>query len=149
MPNPENAIWKAGKDIALSNDTRFPHGGIVSRRLIRQWLTTGMLAAASLLLASPLLLSTSALAQQQDELTRKVKSKVAPVYPDVARRMSIAGVVKIAVVVAPNGNLKSTKIVGGHPLLVNAALDALKKWKFEPASEESTGVVEFKFEPQN
>jgi outer membrane biosynthesis protein TonB len=45
--------------------------------------------------------------------------------------------------------LKSTKIVGGHPLLVNAALDALKKWKFEPASEESTGVVEFKFEPQN
>jgi len=31
--------------------------------------------------------------------------------------------------------------------LVNAALDALKKWKFEPASDESSGTVEFKFEP--
>jgi TonB family protein len=84
---------------------------------------------------------------QQEELTRKVKSKVAPVYPELARRMSISGVVKVQVVVAQNGTVKSTKIVGGHPLLVNAATDAVKKWKFEPASEETTGIVEFKFDP--
>lgn len=84
----------------------------------------------------------------QEELTRKVKTKVSPVYPDIARRMSITGTVKVVVVVAPNGSLKSTKIVGGHPLLVTAAIDALKKWKFEPATEESTGMVEFKFQPQ-
>lgn len=84
----------------------------------------------------------------QEELARKVKNKVAPVYPDIARKMSISGTVKVVVVVAPNGNLKSTKLVGGHPLLVNAAMDALKQWKFEPASEESTGTVEFKFQPQ-
>jgi TonB family protein len=84
---------------------------------------------------------------QQDELTRKVKSKVSPVYPELARRMSISGVVKVQVVVAQNGTVKSTKIVGGHPLLVNAATDAVKKWKFEPASEETTGIVEFKFDP--
>ena len=86
---------------------------------------------------------------QQDEITRKVKSKVFPSYPELARRMSIAGVVKVQVVVAPNGSVKSTKVVGGHPLLVNAAMDAIKKWKFEPASEESTGIVEFKFQPQD
>jgi len=40
-------------------------------------------------------------------------------------------------------------VVGGHPLLVNAAMDAIKKWKFEPAPEESTGIVEFKFQPQD
>ena len=84
---------------------------------------------------------------QQDEITRKVKSKVFPSYPELARRMSIAGVVKVQVVVAPNGSVKSTKVVGGHPLLVNAAVDAVKKWRFETASEESTGVVEFKFDP--
>jgi outer membrane biosynthesis protein TonB len=50
-------------------------------------------------------------------------------------------------VVAPNGSVKSTKVVGGHPLLVNAAVDAVKKWRFDTASEESTGIVEFKFDP--
>ena len=84
----------------------------------------------------------------QDELTRKVKTKASPVYPDVARRMNIAGIVKVMVVVAPNGNVKSAKVLGGHPLLVNAAVEALKKWRFEPASEESSGVVEFKFQPE-
>jgi TonB family protein len=84
----------------------------------------------------------------QEELTRKVKNKVPPVYPDIARRMSITGTVRVAVVVTPSGTLKSTKVVGGHPLLVNAAMDALKRWKFEPAAEESSGIVEFKFQPQ-
>src|ERR1700739_3417271 len=84
---------------------------------------------------------------QQEEMSRKVKTKVAPAYPELARRMSISGVVKVQVVVAPNGSVKSTKIVGGHPLLVNAAVDAVRKWRFETASEETTGVVEFKFDP--
>ena len=83
----------------------------------------------------------------QAQLTRKVKSKVAPIYPDMARRMSITGTVRVVVVVSRNGTIKSTKLVGGHPILVSAALDALKKWKFEPSSDESTGVVEFKFQP--
>jgi protein TonB len=61
--------------------------------------------------------------------------------------MSISGVVKVQVVVAPNGAVKSARIVGGHPLLVNAAVDAVKKWKFENAAEETTGIVEFKFDP--
>lgn len=83
-----------------------------------------------------------------DELARKAKTRVAPLYPDVARRMSIAGTVKLAVVVAPNGTVKSSKPVGGHPLLVNAAVDAMKQWKFEAAPTESSGIVEFRFQPQ-
>jgi hypothetical protein len=38
------------------------------------------------------------------------------------------------------------KAVGGHSLLASAATDAVKKWRFEAASEETTGVVQFKFE---
>jgi hypothetical protein len=53
----------------------------------------------------------------QEELPRKVKSRVAPVYPSLARQMNIAGVVKVQVTVAPNGTVKATKLVGGHPLL--------------------------------
>lgn len=93
----------------------------------------------------------SARAQQDtkaDELTRKPKTKVSPVYPDVARRMSITGTVRLVVVVTPNGVVKSAKPLGGHPLLVNAAMDAMKQWRFEPAPAESSGVVEFKFQPR-
>jgi TonB family protein len=78
---------------------------------------------------------------------RKVKIKVAPVYPEIARRMGLSGSVKLEVVIAPNGTVKETKVIGGHPILVNAALDAVKKWKFETGTSDSTGTLEFKFEP--
>jgi TonB family protein len=63
--------------------------------------------------------------------------------------MNISGTVKLVVVVAPNGNVKSTKVLGGHPVLVTAAQDAVKRWKFESASEENSGVVEITFKPEN
>jgi TonB family protein len=72
---------------------------------------------------------------------------VQPEYPELARKMNITGTVKVQVVVAPNGSVKDAKVVGGHPVLASAALDAVKKWRFEPAANESTGVVDFKFEP--
>ena len=107
-------------------------------------------STATYLLALLMLVAFHSLpAAAQGELSRKAKTKVAPVYPALARRMNITGTVKVLVVVAPNGTLKDTKIVGGNPLLVNAAMDALKKWKFEPADSESTGTVEFKFQPQD
>ena len=87
-------------------------------------------------------------ASQNDEMSRRAKNKVQPFYPELARKMNIAGTVKIEVTVAPNGNVKEARIVGGHPVLANSALDAAKKWRFEPAAAESTGVIEFKFEPR-
>jgi TonB family protein len=121
-------------------------GGDVSLRSIQRWTATTLLAISALAFATVVLPSPAAFAQE--ELTRKVRSKVAPTYPEIARRMSISGTVKLAVVVAPNGTIREAKILGGHPVLVNAAVDAIKKWKFEPASEESSGTVEFKFSPQ-
>ena len=86
-------------------------------------------------------------AQAQDS-ERKVKFKLAPQYPEIAKKMGLSGVVRIEVVVAPNGSVKDTKVIGGHPILVNAAVDAVKKWKFESASAESTNTLEFKFQPE-
>jgi TonB family protein len=84
----------------------------------------------------------------QSEIVRRAKSKVQPVYPDLARKMNLAGTVKVQVVVAQNGTVKDAKVVGGHPVLATAALDAVRKWRFEPASVETSGVVDFKFEPR-
>jgi TonB family protein len=83
----------------------------------------------------------------QNEVLRRAKSKVQPMYPELARKMNLSGTVKVEVVVAPNGTVKDAKVVGGHPVLANAALDAVRKWRFEPAAAESSGVVDFKFEP--
>ena len=80
-----------------------------------------------------------------DEGKRKVKSKVTPVYPELAKRMSVSGKVKIEVVITPDGRVKSTRVIGGHPLLVQACQDAVKEWKFVAAPEESTQIVEFEF----
>jgi TonB family protein len=115
----------------------------VSRGAIERWFRGVVLAGVT----GVILLHPLPGRAQQEEISRKVKTRVSPAYPELARRLSISGVVKVQVVVAPNGSVKSTKIVGGHPLLVNAAVEAVKKWRFEAASEETTGVVEFKFDP--
>jgi TonB family protein len=95
-------------------------------------------------------LGTNALAQStSDEGKRKVKSKVAPAYPELARRMNVTGKVKIEVIVAPDGHVKSARALGGHPLLVQACLDAIKEWKFVAAPEETTEVVGFEFNGSN
>jgi TonB family protein len=85
---------------------------------------------------------------QSEELVRRAKTRVQPVYPELARKMRISGTVKIEVVVAPNGTVKGARIVGGHPVLASSALDAAKQWRFEPAGADSTGIIDFKFEPQ-
>jgi protein TonB len=87
-------------------------------------------------------------AQQSEELVRRAKSKVQPPYPELAKKMNLAGTVKIEVTVATTGVVREARVVGGHPVLANAALDAAKKWRFEPAPAESTGIIEFRFEPR-
>jgi TonB family protein len=71
-----------------------------------------------------------------------------PEYPSLAKQMNVSGKVKIEPTVAADGHVVTTKVIGGSPLLINSALDALKKWRFEPASKDSTEVVEFEFNPQ-
>jgi len=80
-----------------------------------------------------------------EEGKRKVKAKSAPVYPELARRMNVSGKVKIEVVITNDGHVRSTRVLGGHPLLVQACQQAVKEWAFSPASEESTQIVEFEF----
>jgi TonB family protein len=91
------------------------------------------------------LAGTLANGQQIEEGKRKTKTKINPVYPELARNMNISGKVKVEVVVAPDGHVKSARPVGGHPLLVQACLEAVKNWRFEATPEETTEVIEFTF----
>lgn len=62
---------------------------------------------------------------------RAVKSRVAPVYPEIARRMKVSGAVKVEATVDADGNVIGVKMVSGNSLLGFAAQDAVRKWKFE------------------
>jgi TonB family protein len=115
-------------------------GGTVSYQALNRVFAVGLLLIGGWV-------ATSAPLAWGQEINRKPKSKVAPVYPELARRMNISGVVKIQITVAGNGSIKDAKLVGGHPVLANAALDAVKKWRFEAGPQESTGIVEFHFDP--
>jgi TonB family protein len=84
-----------------------------------------------------------------EEGKRKVRTRVVPEYPALAKQMNVTGKVKIETTIAADGHVLNTRVVGGSPLLVNAALDALKKWRFEPGPKDTTEVIEFEFNGQN
>lgn len=112
-----------------------------------QTLNRALAAALLLLLMGGWATTDAPLAWGQEEITRKTKSTVAPAYPELARRMHLTGVVKIQLTVAANGSIKDAKLLGGHPVLAGAALDAVRKWRYEAGPAESTGVVVFRFDP--
>jgi TonB family protein len=104
--------------------------------------------AVALFVFVPILMSSPGLACAQDSQgLRKVVTKVEAQYPSMARTYNIQGSVRMDVVVAPNGTVKSVEIRGGHPLLAQSAQNALRNWKWEPAAHETHETVELKFNP--
>ena len=80
--------------------------------------------------------------QEEAISSRRVLSRVIPQYPELARSMRIEGTVKVLVTVGANGRPASTKIIGGHPLLAKPGTDAIEKWKWTAAIEETMELVE-------
>lgn len=78
--------------------------------------------------------------------SRKVKTTVKPEYPAVARQMRITGTVRLEATVAPDGKVRDTKVLGGSPLLAQEATAAVKKWRYEETSKETTETVEVIFQ---
>jgi TonB family protein len=118
------------------------------RREVRTTLTTLVLVFAMLGLVCS---EPSAFSQEtnQAEPARKIKARVDPRYPALARQLNLAGKVKIEVTISPDGRVKSTRVLGGSPVLVGAALDAIRMWKYVPGPKETVDVIELDFkDPQ-
>ncbi len=76
---------------------------------------------------------------------RAVRTRVQPVYPEMARRSHLEGVVKLELQVAANGVVRKVTVTGGNPLLAQAALEAVQQWRYEAAPAETTELVELHF----
>lgn len=83
-------------------------------------------------------------------LQGKAIERVVPVYPELPKRIHLHGEVSIEVIISPEGRVESVRVVSGHPLLVSAARDAARGWRFEPTLLNNvpvrvTGVITFVF----
>ena len=109
----------------------------------RCWMAVIMLAFLTMaILGTPLPAQ-----QDQPETHRKALQKVAPRYPETAKAIKLSGTVRVGVKVASNGRVVSTEVLGGHPLLAEAAVDAVRHFRFEAAPQQTEEVVIFNFQP--
>ena len=76
---------------------------------------------------------------------RAVKSRVPPVYPEIAKRMKIDGSVTVEAKVDADGKVSEVKTISGNRILSTAAEEAMRHWKFEPCSGQSTVDVSINF----
>jgi len=106
-----------------------------------------------------LLPSFGALVAQEDQSIVRVSSDVAgqnllkrvePYYPQMAKIAHVQGDVILRIIISPEGKVISLKAVSGHPILIQAALDAVKQWEYRPfilngnpARVETTVLVPF------
>jgi TonB family protein len=85
---------------------------------------------------------------QRESSKRRIVDQKAPAYPALARSMALEGTVKVEALVASDGSVKTVDIKGGHPVLAQAAVKAVRQWKWEPAGHDSREQVEVKFAPE-
>jgi len=76
---------------------------------------------------------------------RAVKSRVSPIYPEIAKRMRIAGAVRLEAIVDAQGKVTDVKTISGNHMLAVAAEDAVRQWKFVPGASDTSVNVEVNF----
>ena len=77
---------------------------------------------------------------------RKVQHRVQPIYPELAKRMRIEGIVRVSATIAANGTVTDARAVSGNKMLAPAAEDAIRKWRFAPGDGPSTENIDIDFE---
>jgi TonB family protein len=109
-----------------------------------------LLVCLSITLSSASIVAVRLHAQSEEApgSKRKVRSLGKAQYPDLAKRLNLTGTVKVEVLVGPDGKVKRTRVLGGHPVLAAEAEKAAMQSEFEPGPKETTEIIEFKFAGQ-
>jgi TonB family protein len=93
--------------------------------------------------------SLCAISAQAEDLqapdARPLRKYVKPALPEIARKMQLKGTVKLEASVSSAGKVTGVRTIGGHPILVQAATQAVKDWVFEPNGQPGTTLVTLEF----
>lgn len=100
---------------------------------------------AALAIAGTLLLSAPLAPAFADPVKRKLLEHQDPQYPVQAKRLGVEGSVILRIVIDPDGHVSDVRVASGNPLLIDAASDAAKQWKYTTASESSVSFVQVNF----
>ncbi len=92
----------------------------------------GIISSTPTAIAIPKLEPVKRIRVSQGVTRGMVIHKVEPAYPPIARGARIAGVVQLKAIVGKDGDIKELQVVNGHPMLIPAALDAVKQWRYRP-----------------
>jgi protein TonB len=97
--------------------------------------------AAIMVVASGLVMGQDAVLNvSKTEAMKNATSKVAPSYPPMARQLGMQGEVEVEARITADGSVEAVKPLTGNPVLLGAAVTAMKQWKFTPFTSEGKAV---------
>ena len=111
----------------------------------RGTIRSGRTSAITILRAAALAAVTALALPAHAGDARAIKSRIPPVYPEIAKRMHISGEVQLEATVDAQGKVKDVKPVSGNHMLELAAEDAVRQWKFVPGDGDSVVTVAVNF----
>jgi TonB family protein len=121
------------------------NNGQAPRRLTQK---IGLVFTVGVLFMSSLFVGGFGVARSYaQESDRKLITRVEPDYPEALKKLYIGGVVRVEVTVSPNGAVKSTKLLGGSPILGQSTMKAVMQWKYAPAAADEKLTVKVEFDP--
>lgn len=62
----------------------------------------------------------------------KIVDMIRPIYPPLAKQARIQGVVRLEAIINKQGLIENLRVISGHPLLIQSALDAVRQWRYQP-----------------
>jgi TonB family protein len=78
---------------------------------------------------------------------RRLITRVEPEYPETLKRLEIGGTVRLQVTISPKGNVETVQLLGGNPILGDAATSAIKQWVYTSAHSRTTAEITIPFDP--
>ena len=149
------ASLNSGNVLLVGEDTAFlGQGGMINlvmaRGKIQFEIAQDALDRSSIQFSSKFLSLAKARADsdQQAGGSRQLRVKIPPEYPAIAKQMNLRGAAQVEAMVGRDGTVTDVRVLGGHPLLVDALVRAVRQWKYQPAAKDSTELIRYSFEPQ-
>lgn len=117
---------------------------------VSRWVTTQIFPLIVGVFVFQMVMVHGAVSQAQEierVSGRKTIEKISPAYPEIAKTLKLSGKVKIIARVSPGGKVVATEIVGGHPILARAAVDAVVQWRYEAGPQQTNEIAVITFQP--
>jgi TonB family protein len=82
------------------------------------------------------------------DVQRKIIIRIEPEYPETLKRLNIGGTVRLQVSIAAKGNVENVELLGGNPILGEAAISAVKRWLYTAGHSRTVVQISISFDSQ-